>query len=177
MSGNFTNALSYLLHTLVTFYGLLFLLRLLLQMVRADYHNPICQFVIKLTDPLVMPLRRVLPAIGRLDSACALVFILLSAIALNIKAGRVLPADITAIGTLRLVIYSVLSFYTVVLIAQILLSWLGQNLRHPIIPLIFKLTDPVLRPIRQWVKPMSGLDFSPLIALLAIQFLIRLLGL
>ena len=77
MNGSGTNALTYLVGTIIDLYIAAILIRLLLQWVRADFYNPVCQFLVKVTDPVIVPLRRVIPSIRRLDTASVLLIVAL----------------------------------------------------------------------------------------------------
>jgi len=177
MGDNLSNAFTYLLHSVITMYGLLFLLRLLLQLIRADYYNTVTQFVVALTDVVVKPLRRLIPPYKRLDLSCLLIFLMLTALAIMVQAMRVPPLDLLLLQTFRLALFSIKSLYFVLIIAYVIFSWLAHSVRHPIIPLVSQLVDPVLQPFRRLIKPVGGLDLSPILALLAIQFVSLLLGL
>ena len=179
MNGSTTNALTYLVGTLIDLYIAAVLLRLLLQWVRADFYNPLCQFLVKVTNPLLVPLRRVIPSIGRLDTAAVVLMLLLEVIGVWLvsRIGSV------ALGWLHLLAFSVtkllmtvLMTYFFLIIVSVILSWLGRGIRHPFVPLVYQLTEPVLRPFRKVIPPIAGIDLSPLFALIAIRFLILLLG-
>ncbi len=177
--GSPTAAFGFLVETLFHLYLVVLLLRLLLEMVRADFYNPVVQMLIKVTDPLVKPLSRVIPPVGRVNLAGILVLYLiqlLSLLLLTLIAGaQVDPLILALLAVLRLV-RMLLVLYLVLIIAGVILSWVGQGFRHPIVPLIFQLTDPVLAPIRRVLPALGGFDLSPLVALIGIQFLIILLG-
>ena len=66
--------------------------------------------------------------------------------------------------------------YFFLILAVVILSWLGGRVQHPIVPLTYQLTEPVLRPFRKLIPPIGGIDLSPLFAIIAIRFLILLLG-
>jgi len=178
MQGNATNAFAYLVGTLVDLFVIAVLLRLLLQWVRADFYNPVCQFLIKVTNPLLVPLRRVVPAVGRLDTAAVVLML-----ALEILGGLLIGLIGSSLpGLANLLLYSVfrlahilLSTYFFLIIVEVILSWVGGRLRHPVIPLVYQLTEPVLRPFRRIVPPIAGIDLSPLLALIVIRFLMLLL--
>lgn len=150
----------------------LVLLRVLLQLVRANFHNPICQFLYKVTNPVLMPLRRVIPSVCGIDVAGLLLAWLLTALKLFLifalmsqslgTAGLALMAVADLIG-------SVLMIYVVLLIVRIVLSFVGNGgSYHPAVPLVFGLTEPLLKPIRSVLPAPGGLDFSPMLAWLAI---------
>jgi len=179
MGGNSANAFTYLIGTLLDLLITAILLRVLLQWVRADWYNPICQFLVKVTDPLLRPLRRVIPAAGRIDSA-AIVLMLLLEFASVWVVSRLGP---TPLAVPQVLLFSVtkllatlLTMYFVLIIVSVLVSWLTPGSRHPVIPLVYQLTEPVLRPIRRYLPPIAGVDLSPLFALIAIRFLMLLLG-
>jgi YggT family protein len=178
MQGNGASALAYLVGTLIDLYVAAVLLRLLLQWVRADFYNPVCQFLIKVTNPALVPLRRVIPAIGRLDTASVVLML-----ALEMLGAWLIGVIIsTSPGLPGLLVYSViklastlLSTYFFLIIVAVILSWVGARLRHPVVPLVYQLTEPVLRPFRRIIPPIAGIDLSPLFALIAIRFLMLLL--
>jgi YggT family protein len=172
-------ALSFLVGTLIDLYTTAVMLRLLLQWVRADFYNPICQFLVKITNPLLIPIRRTVPSIGRLDTASVLLMFALQALGtwlisritpLPMDTAQILLYALTKVGITLLMTYFVL------IIASVILSWLGGRAQHPLIPLIYQLTEPVLRPFRRLIPPIAGIDLSPLFALIAIRFLLLLLG-
>jgi YggT family protein len=179
MNNSAVNALTYLVGTLIDLYVASVLLRLLLQWVRADFYNPLSQLLIKLTNPALVPLRRFIPAIGRLDTAAVVLMLALEIIGVWL-AGKIGSSamewqQIIAFSVIKLLMTLLMTYFFLIIVA-VILSWLGQGLRHPFIPLVFQLTEPVLRPIRRIIPPLAGIDLSPLFALIAIRFLILLLG-
>lgn len=179
MNGSAVNAFSYLIGTLIDLYIAAVLLRLLLQWVRADFYNPISQFLVRVTNPALVPLRRIIPSIGRLDTAAVVLMMVLEIIGVwlvsRISASPASWAQIVSFSMTKLVM-TLLMTYFFLIIAAVLVSWLGQGLRHPFVPLLYQLTEPVLRPFRKIIPPIAGIDLSPLFALIAIRFLILLLG-
>ena len=176
---NPTGALNYLVSTIIDLYIAAIMLRLLLQWVKADFYNPLCQFLVKATNPVLVPARRVIPSIGRLDTASVVVMLLLELIQLVIinqlsQAG--FDLQFMLLFALRKLVVTLLMTYFVLIIARVIVSWIGSQSRHPLIPLIYQLTEPVLRPFSKLVPPISGVDLSPLFALIALRFLLLLLG-
>ena len=176
---NPTGAVNYLISTMIDLYIAAIMLRLLLQWVRADFYNPLCQFLVKVTNPVLIPARRIIPSIGRLDTASVVVMLLLELIQLIIisqlsQAGFEL--QFMLLFALRKLVVTLLMTYFVLIIARVIVSWIGSQSRHPLIPLIYQLTEPVLRPFSKLVPPISGVDLSPLFALIALRFLLLLLG-
>ena len=176
---NPTGALNYLVSTIIDLYIAAIMLRLLLQWVRADFYNPLCQFLVKATNPVLVPTRRIIPSIGKLDTASVVVMLLLELIQLVIinqlsQAG--FDLQFMLLFALRKLVVTLLMTYFVLIIARVIVSWIGSQSRHPLIPLIYQLTEPVLRPFSKLIPPISGVDLSPLFALIALRFLLLLLG-
>lgn len=173
------NAFAFLVETLFTLYLAALLLRVLLEAVGAEYYNPVSQVLIRLTEPLVGPLARLIPRLGRINSAAIVLLLILQTIAvilvLSLSGYSVEPLQALLIAILRLV-RMLLMTWIVLIIAEVILSWVGGAMRHPIIPLIYQLTRPVLEPIRRVVPGIAGLDLSPLIAIIGLQFLMILIG-
>ena len=179
MNGSGTNAVTYLVGTLIDLYTTAVMLRLLLQWVRADFYNPVCQFLVKVTNPLIVPLRRVIPSIGKLDTASVLLILALEFFSVWI-ASRIssLPLNFEQIVLFSLMklAATLLITYFFLIIASVILSWVGSRTRHPVVPLVTQLTEPVLRPFRKIIPPIASIDLSPLFALIAIRFLLLLIG-
>ena len=176
---NLTGALIYLISTLTDLYVTAVLLRLLLQWVGADFYNPLSQFLIKVTNPVLIPTRRVIPSIGKLDTASVVVMLLLELLQLviiNLLGKTEYGFQFLFLFAIQKLVITVLLTYFVLLIARVIISWIANQSRHPLIPLIFQLTEPVLRPIGRLLPPMGGVDLSTLFALIAIRALLLLLG-
>lgn len=180
MSGSVVNAFAFLIETLLNLYLAVLLMRVLLEAVEADYYNPVCQVLLKVTQPLVGPLSKLIPSIGPINTAAIVLLFVIQTIAVlligAISGQAIGPFLALWIATLALV-RLLLMMYLVLIIVEVILSWVGGGMRHPIIPLIYQLTRPVLAPIRRVVPPLAGIDLSPLIAIIGIQFLMILIGL
>ena len=179
MNGSSTNAFSFLVGTLLDLYITAVLLRLMLQWVRADFYNPVCQFLVKITNPLIVPLRRVIPSIKRLDTASVVLLLALEFFSVWV-ASRISsnPLDIQQILVFSLMklFATLMMTWFFLIIAGVILSWVGARMQHPVVPLVYQLTEPVLAPIRKVIPPIAGIDLSPLFALIAIRFLLLLIG-
>lgn len=166
------SALIFLVKTLADLYLLTFLLRFIMQWVRASYYNPLSQFVYKVTNPLVVPARRILPSIRGLDTPTLVVLIaleiLLTFLLLRL-AGLPLPAAQVLFYSLLRLIALAIWFYTGALIIYVLLSWFGNRGINPIAELLGDLVEPLLRPARRLLPPIGGLDLSPLIVIVLLQ--------
>lgn len=173
------SALIFIVQTLMSLAFIVVLLRLLLQWTRADFRNPIAQGIVKITNPLIVPLRRILPPIGKVDTASVVAVLLIAVVEVAVVfalRGLVLPAaDIW----LRAVVLEILSttlwtyFYAIFLYA--LLSLIAPGGYSPLQSLLTSLCEPVLRPFRRLIPSISGIDLSPLWACIAIQALLILL--
>ena len=171
--GALNEILGYLVQTLISLYLLAMLLRFLLQLVRADFYNPISQFLVKITNPVVIPVRRVIPGLGGLDLASLLLSVLLQMagiVALLLINGLGLPNILlllvwSALGVVGLLV----NIYFFALLAMIILSWVAPGSNHPAIYLIHQITEPVMAPFRKALPPMGGMDFSPILLFILIN--------
>lgn len=176
---NLTGALIYLVSTLTDLYVAAILLRLLLQWVRADFYNPLSQFLVKATNPVLVPARRIIPSIGKLDTASVVVMLLLELaqlVVISLLSKADFGFQFLLLFAMKKLLMTLLFTYFVLIIARVLVSWIANQSRHPLIPLIYQLTEPVLRPFSKLVPPLGGVDLSPLFALITLRFLLLLLG-
>lgn len=157
---------------------MLLLLRLLLQWHRANFHNPVCQLIGKLTNPVVVPLTKIIPKWNRLDTATLVLAIIVNFIQwvllLLIHTGQLyligaLPISIIDLVTqfLELLLYAI--------VAMIVISWLSPGVYNPVSEVLYSITEPMLRPIRRLIPPVSGFDISPIPAMIAIGVMIVIL--
>jgi YggT family protein len=171
------DALLYIVNALVTLLVIAFLLRLLLPLVRADLRNPLGEAIFKLTNPLVLPLRKLLPPVRSFDVA-SLVALLLVQFAgttlMRLLAGAGLRPEAILVGGLRDLLLTVLQFYFFAVLAYALLSWFSGAGYSPAARVLARLVEPLLAPIRRVVPPLGGLDLSALILLIVLQALQRL---
>jgi YggT family protein len=163
----------YLIQTLLSLYLLAMLLRFLLQLARADFYNPICQFLVKVTNPLVIPLRRVIPGFAGLDMASLVLALLLQLagiVALLLINGLGLPNILLLLAWSALGVVSLLvNIYFFALLAMIILSWIAPGSRNPAVFLLFQITEPVMAPFRKVLPAMGGMDFSPILVFILIN--------
>ncbi len=148
------------------------MLRFLLQLVRADFYNPISQFIVKFTNPLLIPLRRVIPGFGGLDMASlALAYgvQLLTMAAILLVAGYQVPWANVFIWALVGILSLMVNIYFWGLIIVVIASWIAPNSYNPALILINQILEPVIRPIRAKMPDMGGLDLSPIAVFLLIQ--------
>ena len=171
-------AILFVLHALLTLVVVAFLLRVLMPLVRADFRNPLGQAVLRFTDPLVRPLRRVLPPAGKVDvaSVAALVLVqLLGTALIRLVAGGGFAVGPVVVVGFKELLRTVLQFFTVAILVQAVLSWVAPGTYNPATQLLNRLCEPLLRPFRRLLPPIGGLDFSPIFVLIGLQALLILL--
>lgn len=152
----------------------LVVLRVLLQCVRANFYNPLCQFLYKTTNPVLMPLRKVIPAWRNLDLAGVLLAWLLSAVKLWLLyalAGERLGLAGLVVMALADLVDFVLMLYIGLILVRVFLSFVSVERSNPIVPLVYQLTAPLLKPLQRVLPALGSLDFSPMVAMLAILLL------
>jgi len=174
-------ALSYLVETTLTIIVCVFLLRAILQIIRANFRNPITQTITRFTNPVIMPLRKILPPIGKIDSASVLSVLIIACVITMINLlfhGQSLsviaqyPLDFF-VATIRKIVLILLQLYWFLIFFGILLSWMQPHQHSPLSSILDELTEPLLRPARRLIKPIGGMDLSPipvLIILTALQY-------
>ncbi|MBU2979447.1 YggT family protein [Alteromonas sp. C1M14] len=169
-----SNASVFLISTLFNLYLMVVILRLWLQLVRADFYNPASQFIVKATHPIVAPLRRFIPSIGSFDTATFVLALAVAALkfitlVMLFGSGNINPLSIVVLALVT-VVKEALSLMFWILIIRAILSWVSQG-QNPIEYLMYQLTEPFLAPIRRIIPPIGGLDLSVLIAIIALQFI------
>jgi YggT family protein len=173
------NALIYIVQTLLSLVLFAFMARVLLQIARADFRNPLAQAVVKITNPLVMPLRRVLPPIGKVDTASIVAVVIiatLEVVIVNTLAAYFVPDLFTWVRLIVMeIITTALEAYFWSILIYALLSMVAPGGYSPVQALLGALCEPILRPFRKIIPPIAGIDFSPMWALIAIRALIILL--
>lgn len=171
------NPFIFLIDTIFSIYIAIMLLRFILQQVGADFYNPISQFVVKATQPLVVVARRFIPSIKKVDTATlvlVLVLILLKLTILFAIAGAQLNGQLLLVNAMYDLISLTFDIFIVALFIQAILSWINPDPYNPVNSLLRNLTFPILRPIQKHVPPIGGIDLSTLIALIALMFIKRL---
>ena len=165
----------YLIRNLGALLLLVVILRGVLHASRVNFYNPLSQLIVRLTNPMLAPLRGALPAKGRIDWAVLILAVLLQPLILvgiALVAGErwALPGFTTVliwgvIGVFALLV----NLYFFVLIAMIIVSWIAPGSRHPAIELIWQISEPVMAPFRSLLPNMGGIDFSPILVFIGIN--------
>lgn len=174
-SSSLVNGGTFLISTLFDLYLMILMVRFILCLIHADYFNPITQFIIKLTKPLIQPLRRVLPMVKRIELATLVVMIVIAAIKFFILGLITVSAPESYLGLLILACANVFKlfintfFYAIFL--QAVLSWIQPGY-SPVTQLLLQITSPIMRPIQRVMPLIGGFDLSPIPALIILELII-----
>lgn len=169
--GYFAKAAQLLVNFAFTILVTMLVLRVALQCVRANFYNPVCQFLYKATNPVLMPMRKIIPAWRNLDIAGVLLAYLLCGIKLYVLFaldGRSPGMAGLALMALADLADFVLMLYLALILMHVLLSFVRVDRANPVLPLVHQLVEPLLRPLRRYLPPLGGLDLTPMIVTLAI---------
>ena len=173
MSG-LNGAAIFVIQTLGSLYLLIVLLRFILQLVRANFYNPLCQFIVKATQPLLKPLRRVIPSVFGLDMSSLVLAILVQMVIFAV----VLTLSYMSFHILGLLLWALsgvtalfLKVFFFAMIISVILSWVAPGSVSPGAELVNQITEPALAPFRRFLPSMGGLDISPILAFMVIQLI------
>jgi YggT family protein len=171
-------AILYIVRAILWLVVFAFLMRVILQVVRADFRNAIAQAIVRITNPLVLPLRRVIPPLGKFDAASLVALLLVefaaAAILLSLSGFTLEPAGLVRFALIDL-LRNVLQFYLVAIIIYVILSWVAPGTYSPAGALLASICEPLLAPVRRVIPPIGGLDLSALFVLIGLQALLILL--
>lgn len=168
----------FLIQTVFGFYILAVMLRFLLQCVRADFYNPLVQFLVRITNPPLLPLRRIIPGYRGLDLASvvlAFVLQLVEVLLIALLFDRALGVGGLLLLTVMELLKLLINIYLWGVIIQAVLSWINPDPYHPAARVLAQLTAPLLRPARRVLPPISGVDLSPMLVVVALIFVSLLL--
>jgi YggT family protein len=174
MTSSLVSTGQFLIEIVFNIFVFMVMLRFLLQWVKADFYNPMCQFLMKATNPFIIPLRRIIPGYFGLDfSAIVLMYIaqVISLLLMTLIAQAPFMPVIFLIAVIQLILAFFNLFFYAILIRAVA-SWFNPNPCSPMFIVLMQLTEPVLEPLRKRIPMFSGMDFSPLIALILLQVLI-----
>lgn len=177
MNGFIQDVGSLLISVVFGVYIFMLLLRLIFQIVRADFYNPLSQAIVKITNPPLLPLRKIIPGLWGIDLASVVLILVLQGIEiwllLWLKGVPVTPV-VLAIITVGYVLKSIVWIFLGALFIRIILSWIappgaGHN---PVVGLVYAVSEPVMRPARRMLPPMAGLDLSPMLVIVVLYILL-----
>jgi YggT family protein len=173
MGGSYVgNAATFLIETLFGLYILLVMLRFLLQWARADFYNPVSQFIVKATQPPLTSLRKIIPGFGGLDTAALVFMIVLKFIELWLVTGLLgMSPQIGGLAILSIadLLGLLITVFIFAILIQVIISWVNPGMHNPVMGLLHSLTEPLLAPARRVIPPISGLDLSPIVVIIVLQ--------
>jgi len=171
-TGYVANPLEFLINTLFGLYIMTVMLRFLLAVVKADFYNPVSQFLVKITNPPLVALRRIIPSTGKIDTSALVLMLILQLLSftlISLLRGGPVTLWPLLILSLRELTELALNVFLFSIFIQVIISWVNPGTYNPVVSLLYSITEPVLRPCRRIIPPISGMDLSPLVALIAIQ--------
>lgn len=173
------DALNFVITFILEVVTFVFVARFLLQACRVDFYNPISQGLVKATDPVLRPVRMVLPGYRNLDFAAFLAAVLVQVLlimSLSALYGAFVGSVVTLIAQalLRVILLVVQIFWWSILIV-IIAGWIAPGSYHPALALLQQITEPLLAPARRLLPPLGGLDFSPIVVFLILGVIERIL--
>lgn len=172
-------ALIFLVQISFTILLSIFILRAILQIVRGNFRNPVAQAIMRITNPLILPLRKFLPPLGKIDTAtivsCILIVVAMNTVLISISAYPLTTFAQQELGFikalfLRLLI-TIINLYWLLILFTILISWMQPQQHSPLTAFLSDVTEPILAPARRLIKPVGGLDLSPIPILLILSAL------
>ena len=172
-----TNAIIFLLGTLTSFFTYIFICRFVLQMFNVDFFNPVSQAVVRMTDKVLYPLRRLLPATKKYDFAAfalAFGFQLLNILMIALLYKTNINLGGTILIALANTLHKMLNFFTFTILGYVLISWLSQGGYNPLLVIIRSISQPLLSRARRFLPSFGGLDFSPMLVIILLQLIIML---
>ena len=179
MPSNISTALIYIINAVTTIVVFILLLRFLLPLLRADFRNPIAQGLLRITAPLIVPVRRIVPSIGSIDTATILVaFAIQYFVTWFIQAVFSAPPrlDVLAFMSVIALAVNVIRIFTFAVFIRIIISWIAPGQHNPIAGLAATISEPVLRPFRRLIPAMGGFDISPVFAIIRLTALTIVVG-
>ena len=172
-------ALKFLIQTLGNLFVIAVLLRFMMQLFRVSFRNPFAQFIVVLTDFAVKPLRRVVPGLWGLDWACLVLAWLVELVVVMagywldgfpfaLAGGKIWPVmlGLAAVKLLSLTVYLIIGLTLI----RAVLSWINSD--TPLVPVVYTLTEPFLRPLRRVVPMVSNIDLTPLVLFILCQLVL-----
>ena len=169
-----SNPLILIIRTLGELYIFILLLRLVLQVVKADYYNPISQGVVRITQPVLSPLQKISPKIGKIDIAPVLLAFVLKALflyAIYALGSQLIPLSMLSIYAVFGVLNTFLDIIFYAVMGSVIISWIAPDSPHPAPQLIMQVTAPIYKLVQKVLPPIGGFDLSPILIFIAIQLI------
>jgi YggT family protein len=179
MNSYTANPLIFIISTVLHMYAFALALRFVFQWVKADFYNPVSQFIVKITSPVVNPVRRFIPGYKDLDTStlliCYLVLALSQAIVQTLSGYQMTAMTVTIMALTELVSMILDVFFYGILI-QVIISWVNPHGHNPVNSLLYSVTAPVLRPVQKFIPPLGGMDISPIFAMIGLKVIEMLIN-
>ena len=172
-------ALQYIIDALTSMYLLLLMLRLVFPYMRVNFRSPLAQAIMRLTSPPVVPLRRILPPVGRVDTATLLVALVIqaAAVTLIVLLHGVTPIPLAvALTTIIKLVVLFIHLFAFAVIIRVVLSWVAPHQHNPATEIVNSISDPVLAPFRRLIPSIGGMDISPVFVIVGLMALGILIG-
>ncbi len=176
--GYLANPIVFLIQTLFGLYIIVVMLRFLLQLIRADFYNPVSQFIVKVTTPVLRPLRRFIPGIGGIDlSSLILAWLLKTAelALITFVIGMPFSPAASPLWAIPGLVELVINIFLFAILIQVIVSWVNPGNHNPVIGLVQKLVDPIMRPAQRLIPPIAGIDLSPMVVIIGLTLFKMLL--
>ncbi|MGD9592425.1 MAG: YggT family protein [Candidatus Berkiella sp.] len=169
------NASAFLVQSLFDIFLLILLLRFVLQYLRVDYYNPFTQFVVKASSPVVVPLRKVIPGLWGIDFATLIAIIAFTSLkvclVMYISLHKFPSMTGVAIWSLGEIFNLTINLFFYSILLSVILSWVAPLTHSPIAPILYRLTEPLMKPVRKVIPPIAGFDISPIPVMIVLQLL------
>lgn len=169
------NALIFILESVLSLYIIALILRLILQLFRVSFRNPICEIIMKVTNPVILPLRKFIPGLFKIDLASVVAIVLFATLKVllirylyGLGFGVNLALFLAIIGD---ILNTAIQIAFVAVIAQAIMSWFQPNPYNPAVQFVHSLAEPINRPARKLIPSFSGLDISPIFTILGLSVL------
>lgn len=168
-----------LVGTLFSLYITILMLRFILALVRADFYNPLSQFTVKATQPVLAPLRSIIPPLGRIDTSAVVLMLALQMAETGLLVylgGGEAPIVAILLYSIHELLELVIYIYIISIIALAIMSWFAPNPYNPVAKVLFDITEPLMRPLRKILPDLGGIDLSPVLGILILQIALIIVG-
>lgn len=178
MGNAFNNAGLFLVQVFFSLYIYIVLLRLVFQVLKINFYNPISHMILQVTNPIISPLQSYIPRLYNVDLATVLVLFLLELIKLSLifmlTAGALPHFAALLVVSLAELISDLINLFFYAILIMIILSWVNPN-PNPLTTILFRITEPIMRPARRIIPPVAGFDISPIPVMIGLKVLAILL--
>lgn len=172
------NASIFLIKATFDLYIFIVMLRIVLQWVHADFANPVFDLVTKLTTPPLRPIRRIIPNINGIDIAAVVLLLILEVFKLALLVWMQIHT-IPTLGGLTVLAFAellnqLISIFFFAILALAILSWLSPLAHGPLVEVLYRICEPLIRPVRRVLPPIAGFDLSPIPVMIGLKLITML---